>query len=103
MNINGYSIYDRKALVYHSPFFAVSHGAAVRSFSDLANDRQTTIGRHPVDYVLFHVGQFDDSSGVLVPCTPQHVSDASALVATSDFLPFDNPGRPTNGRDTEVK
>lgn len=89
MNLHAYTVYDRKALVYHSPFFAVADGAAVRSFSDLANDPQTTVGRHPGDYVLYRCGAFDDSSGALVPLPAVvHVIDALALVRTATPLPL---------------
>lgn len=80
MKLYAYCIYDRKSLIYNAPFFAVSDGAATRSFSDLANDPQTTIGRHPGDYVLFRVGTFDDAIGNMLPDTAAHVADAAALV-----------------------
>lgn len=86
MKLNGYTIYDRKAQLYLSPFFAVSDGAAIRSFSDLANDLSTTIGRHPMDYVLFRNGTFDDVNGMLSADNPQHVADANILVTASKDL-----------------
>lgn len=81
MILNAYSIYDRKALQYHPPFFASADGAAVRSLLDLANDSSTTIGRHPGDYVLFKVGDWDDETGKFHPFTAVvHVCDALSLV-----------------------
>jgi len=81
MMLNAYSIYDRKALQYHPPFFASADGAAVRSLQDLANDATTTIGRHPGDYVLYRIGAYDDSSGAMHPVTAlEHICDALALV-----------------------
>lgn len=81
MITNAFSIYDRKALRFHAPFFAVSVGEAVRSFTDAANDPQTTIARYPGDFVLYRVGAFDDASGQLQLCHPaEHVADADALV-----------------------
>lgn len=81
MILRAYSIFDSKALQYHPPFFASTHGAAVRSLSDLASDLNTNIGRHPGDYVLFCVGQYDDQKGQMIPCVPlEHVVDAIALV-----------------------
>lgn len=92
MILNAYTIYDRKALQYHSPFFAVADGSAVRSFMDLANDLQTTVGRHPGDYVLYRCGAYDDSSGSLLPANVlQHIIDALALVRPQSPLPFDQP------------
>lgn len=81
MMLNCYSIYDNKALQYHPPFFASTHGAATRSFADLANDISSNVGRHPGDYSLFCVGRYDDNKGAMLPCVPlEHVVDAVALL-----------------------
>lgn len=89
MTLHAFCIYDRKGTLFHAPFFAVSAGAAVRSFSDLVNDPNTTVGRHPSDYVLYRVGSFDDQSGSLSRTDlPEHVSDASSLIIQSGPLPF---------------
>lgn len=87
MILNSYCIYDRKALRYHVPFFSSQDGEAIRSFSDLAQDPNTTVGRHPGDYVLYRVGAFDDANGSLLPATVlEHVIDASACVAVRPAL-----------------
>lgn len=94
MILNAYTIYDRKALQYHSPFFAVADGAALRSFMDLANDPQTTVGRHPGDYVLYRCGTYDDSSGELFPARAlEHITDALPLVRNQPSL-FPEPKAP---------
>lgn len=81
MILRCYSIYDRKAVQYHPPFFASTDGAAVRSLSDLVNDTNTQVGRHPNDYVLFFIGDYDDQKGAMRPVSPLvHVMDAQALV-----------------------
>ena len=90
MIINGYTIYDRKALTYSPPFFAVADGAAVRMFQDLAGDTNTQVGRHPGDFVLYRCGGYDDASGSLLPVTAlQHIVDALAVVPRATALPFD--------------
>lgn len=81
MKLRAYSIYDVKALNYHAPFFAHTDGSALRSFADLANDANTTIGRHPTDYSLWCVGEFDDYTGFVTHFAPLvHVADAASLV-----------------------
>lgn len=57
-----YSVYDRKAKVFCKPFTAENHEVAVRSFAFAANDKTTDIGRYPEDFVLYHLGSFDDNS-----------------------------------------
>lgn len=100
MQLKAYTIHDCKALQYHSPFFAVSDGAATRMVSDLANDRNTMIGRHPRDYTLWLCGTYDDNSGQLVPVAPLvHVTDIIALVQVDEpqpTLPF-ALGKPDSG------
>lgn len=81
MLIKAYSIYDRKALRYHLPFFAQTDGEAIRSCTDLVQDNSTSVARHPNDYVLFHVGDFSDHNGSIEKEHPvRHVIDLSALV-----------------------
>lgn len=81
MIVNAYSIYDNKSLVYSNPFFAPTDGAAIRIVSDASNDMNTSLGRHPGDYVLYKVGYYDDASGILNHLDPkQHVIDVVALV-----------------------
>lgn len=82
MLTNAYSLFDNKALVFHTPWFQPTHGAATRMVSDLVNDMQTQVGRHPGDYVLYQIGTYDDSKGQLIPLSPLvHVVDAIALVS----------------------
>lgn len=89
MILHAYTIYDRKALQYHQPFFAVADGAAVRMFSDIANDQNTSIGRHPGDYVLFRCGGWDDQAGSLLPMPAlQHITDALPLVQARQQEPL---------------
>lgn len=81
MILNAYSLFDRKGMMFHAPFFSVSDGAAVRSCSDLVQEPNTTVARHPGDYVLYRIGAFDDSKGHLLPLDPvNHVVDLITLV-----------------------
>lgn len=66
MKINTFSIYDEKAQAFNVPFFQTHVGQAIRSFSDLAKDPQSTISRHPEDYHLYHIGEFDDHDAKIV-------------------------------------
>lgn len=64
MILNVYAIFDDKSKVFSRPFFCLNHGVAVRSFSQLANDKATEVGRHPADFSLHHIATFDDALGV---------------------------------------
>lgn len=98
MILKAYSIFDIKALQYHAPFFTHTDGSAVRMFSDVVNDVNTNIGRHPADFKLYCVGTYSDANGSLEPTLPmEHVIDAIALVhiqAKGDL--FTQSGPPKN-------
>lgn len=100
--LNAYTIHDAKALQYHSPWYAVNHGAALRIVADLANDLNTLIGRHPRDYTVWHCGTWDDNAGVFVPLQPLvHVSDVISLLKPDEqqpTLPLEQPNQATNGK-----
>lgn len=100
MRIHAYSLYDVKSLTYSPPFFAVSDGVAVRMLADLVSDLNTSVGRHPKDYTLYRVGEFDDANGELLPTVPRdHVTDAVALVRKqSDVFTGE---RSSNGATTD--
>lgn len=75
-----YSIMDVKAAVFGRPFVQLNNAVAMRTFSDLAKDAQSEISRHPEDFKLFRLGEFDDNSGVLSP-----VAQPEFLASGSDF------------------
>lgn len=60
-----FTIYDDKAKAYLPPFFLPEVGQAIRTFADCVNDPkgEHAFSRHPADYTLFLVGEFDQSSG----------------------------------------
>lgn len=81
MQLRAYTIYDVKAMQYHSPWFQVTDGMAVRAFADLANSQDNNIGRHPRDFTLYMCGTYDDSTGVFTPQQPLlFVADAVSLI-----------------------
>lgn len=66
MIVKAFAVYDTKAQCFGVPFFLATQGLAVRAFSSLANDVNTTVGKFPTDFVLFEVGEFDDNKGLLI-------------------------------------
>lgn len=65
-----YSIYDEKALCYGLPFFQKTDGIALRLFNDLVNDPDSSLYKHPSDYKLYRIGEYDEVSALLEPITP---------------------------------
>lgn len=65
--LNCYAIYDKKALSFATPFFAVNDEVAMRSFEDLVRDRRSLVSQHPEDFALHFVGRFETETGKLLP------------------------------------
>ncbi len=59
------SIYDSKLKTYHPPMYFKSTGEALRSFMDVVDDNQNMIHRHPEDFALINVGEFDINTATL--------------------------------------
>jgi len=58
-------VFDSKVEAYHLPFFAPTTSAGMRVFSDACADRNTQFWRHPADFTLFEIAQYDATMGVL--------------------------------------
>lgn len=55
-----FSIYDVKGKFYSTPFYVINKPTAVRTFTDAVHDEQTLICKHPEDYSLYYLGEFED-------------------------------------------
>lgn len=56
------AVYDEKAEAYLPPFYVAAPGQAIRLFEDSCNDKESQFGKHPGDYKLYRVGEFDDAT-----------------------------------------
>lgn len=63
MKLKACSIYDKRAQAYGPPMCYPTLGVAERSFSDAVNDAGTTLHKHPEDYQLYELGEFDTETG----------------------------------------
>jgi hypothetical protein len=77
-----FSVFDSKAAFFGRPFFDQKEGTAIRNFSDAVNDSSNPNNmwfKHPEDFSLFLVGEFDDETGELIPVHPKNLLTASAV------------------------
>jgi len=65
-----FSIFDKKASAYANPFFFAHKGQALRALEDVVADSQSQLYRHPEDFTLYHLGEFDDATGAIKPIVP---------------------------------
>lgn len=59
------SVYDNKAMTWNDPFYAINKLVAQRIFGDGAKDERSMWNKHPTDYELFEIGEYDDQDGTI--------------------------------------
>lgn len=65
-----FSLHDGKAQMFQTPFFMPTLGMALRAFTDLCNEADTMVSRHPEDYCLYEIGEYDDADASFSPLIP---------------------------------
>lgn len=78
MTTKVFAIYDAKVGGYLKPFFFRTTGEALRAWMDVVNDPQADFYRHPEDYTMFLLAEYDESKGIFVNETAP-VAVASAM------------------------
>lgn len=88
-------IYDSQAKAYMQPWFLTQNGMAQRAFSDCVNDADHNFARHPEDYTLFTIGEYDDQTATLQCHAPHTMGNGIQYILTKptdpqiDFLQTD--------------
>jgi len=77
------SVKDRAVDAYNRPFYVPTIGAAIRSFTDEVNRKESEMQAHPEDYDLYDMGTFCDQTGTFLPPdggVPRVISRAQDLI-----------------------
>lgn len=71
MKHNLFSIYDSIAEVFNKPFGEINQASATRAFKEALTDNVNA-----KDYMLYHIGEYNDNSGLITPYdVPKRVAD----------------------------
>lgn len=82
MELKAFSIRDSKGEIFHTPFFANTHGEAERNFTQLVRDEKSRLSQFPEDFDLYFLGVYDDQTGIFKSLdTPQHLIKAVQIKA----------------------
>lgn len=73
MKTKMFAVYDAKAKMFAVPFFMQTLGMALRAFQDITGDPNTMIARHPEDFTLYEIGEYDDSTAEVVAKNPMQM------------------------------
>lgn len=61
-----YAVYDKEAEMYSQPFLEIKDGTAIRAVQDIViNNKDHPFAKHPSDFSLHRLGDFDESTGVI--------------------------------------
>lgn len=87
MILQAFSVFDTKGKAFNLPFFQPVAGLAVRQLTEMTADSKSLLAKYPEDFILYHVGSFDDATAVFTSMSPvvlvTHVKD---LVVPKDGL-----------------
>lgn len=62
-SLSVYSVYDSKVEAFMQPFFMKTDGEALRSWMDIVNEKSSVFAKHPEDFTLMKLGEYDERSG----------------------------------------
>lgn len=85
MNQLAFCVYDSKGETFMPPFFVPAKGLAIRAFEDCVNSNDHHFGKHPADYTLFYLGEFDTEIGAF---------SMEGKVSVGNGVEFLNPLKP---------
>lgn len=76
-----FAIRDSKVGFFGPPMLLRSTGEAIRVFTDACQDPKSQLFRHPEDFSLHLIGEYDEIKGEMIP--QSHISFGSG----TSFLP----------------
>lgn len=75
-----FRIFDIKAEAFMPVFNSESTGSALRTFGEMANDKDHIVGRHPEDYVLYELGCTETDQPEISVINAKSLTTAADLV-----------------------
>lgn len=76
-----YTVYDKAVGSFMPPFYCKADGEAIRSFMDAVNQSDSPFFKHPGDFELYALGDFDQGSGLYECGSPRRIISASEVAA----------------------
>ncbi|AXH73361.1 MAG: nonstructural protein [Microviridae sp.] len=73
------SVFDSKVGLFSPPFLVKTKGEAIRSFTDACKDPNLPFSKHPGDYRLYYLGDFDDNTAQVIGGSPEPLIGADEI------------------------
>lgn len=78
------ALHDTRAEEFSPPMCTHTLGTAERLLTDIANNPESPVHKHPEDYQLLHVGYFDTATGEVEATHPRMICTASQVTAQKE-------------------
>lgn len=78
-----FAVLDTKLNTYAQPFFMPTVPSALRAFAGACNDPSTMLSKHPTDFSLFLLGEFDDETGEVHSVKLENLGMAASFVRST--------------------
>lgn len=79
MKLKILAVKDRALDTFLQPMFTPAAGAGIRAFMDEVNNPESPMHKHPEDYDLFELGEFDNATGTFETFHPQQLATAKQM------------------------
>ena len=80
-----YAIHDNKASFFMTPWPCRNVGIARREFASACANPETAMGKFPADFVLYHIGEYDDHDASVKSLTPPvRICDGVEILPMAD-------------------
>lgn len=82
MEMKIFSIQDKVADFFMNPFHCRTIGEAERTFTNAVStlDVNNLMSKHPDNFALYYVGEFNEATGVITPRNPELIGHGSSYV-----------------------
>lgn len=82
MELNIYTIRDKKAELYNRPFYSNTDATACHSvLMTMLNDPKSEFKEFAADYILYRIGKYNETTAQIESYTPVHISEISDILS----------------------
>lgn len=64
-----YAVKDLAINAFGNPIFVRAQGQAIRSFMDECKNTESMMAKHPADYEMYYIGEYDEETATITPAT----------------------------------
>ncbi|UQT28871.1 nonstructural protein [Microvirus AZ-2020] len=61
-----FAVKDLAINAFGNPIFCKAQGQAIRSFMDECNNQESMMAKHPADYEMYYIGEYDEETAAIL-------------------------------------